>query len=134
MCRVVNATALGVTFLLPPLSVDVCMHAKCRALGGLLTSSLGRQRSPRSRSCRNGVARRDPNRCAVFKNPSRTEQGKLCSARGSCYAGGASALVILMKRVAHEMGMFDPFVVCPGVGTVVTAVVACVTCRLRFHL
>ncbi|MQM09782.1 hypothetical protein Taro_042660 [Colocasia esculenta] len=38
MRRILNATALVVAFLLPPLSIDVCMHAKCRALGGLLTS------------------------------------------------------------------------------------------------
>ncbi|MQL96969.1 hypothetical protein Taro_029648 [Colocasia esculenta] len=38
--RVLNATALVVTFLLPPLSGDVCMHATCRAFGGLLTSEL----------------------------------------------------------------------------------------------
>ncbi|MQL98688.1 hypothetical protein Taro_031402 [Colocasia esculenta] len=60
----------------------VCMAAACRSLGGQLTSALGRRRSPRSRSGRGDGARRDPNRCVIFKNPNRTEQGKLCSARG----------------------------------------------------
>ncbi|MQL85070.1 hypothetical protein Taro_017585 [Colocasia esculenta] len=36
--------------------------------------------------------------------------------------GGASALVTLMERIAHK-SRFDPFEVCPGVGTVMTAVV-----------
>ncbi|MQL93729.1 hypothetical protein Taro_026377 [Colocasia esculenta] len=37
---------------------------------------------------------------------------------------GASALVTLMERIAHK-SRFDPIEVCPGVGTVVTAVLAC---------
>ncbi|MQL78438.1 hypothetical protein Taro_010868 [Colocasia esculenta] len=40
MRRVLNVTALVAVFLLPPLSADVCMRAKCRALGGLLTSGV----------------------------------------------------------------------------------------------
>ncbi|MQM06316.1 hypothetical protein Taro_039134 [Colocasia esculenta] len=91
MRRVLNATALVVAFLLPSLNVDVCMHAKCHALGG------------------------------------------------------ASALVTLMEHIAHNVGMvlrpetlkvsgmdlqlcvcrFDSFEVCPGVGTIVIAVVVC---------
>ncbi|MQM12188.1 hypothetical protein Taro_045099, partial [Colocasia esculenta] len=72
----------------------------------------------------------------------------------SSHCGGASALVTLMERIAHKVGIFyvvnvlsglrvrgyeterlflfcdswsrfEPFEVCPGVGTVVTAVVAC---------
>ncbi|MQM01997.1 hypothetical protein Taro_034755 [Colocasia esculenta] len=135
--------ALEVAVLLPLLSGDVCMRAKCRELGGLLTSALGRQRSPRSRSGRDGGARRDTNHCAFLRNPSRTEQGKLCSARGSCcgvFPDGSRfwrcvgrVLAARLSRGAGERSpvfaffaksRFDPFEVCPGVGTVVTAVVA----------
>ncbi|MQM16939.1 hypothetical protein Taro_049902 [Colocasia esculenta] len=41
--RVLNAMALVVAFLLPPLSGDICMRATCRALGGLLTSGVRRR-------------------------------------------------------------------------------------------
>ncbi|MQM22592.1 hypothetical protein Taro_055647 [Colocasia esculenta] len=60
------------------------MRAKCRALGGLLTSDLIRRRSPMSRSGSDVGLRRILNCCAFLRNPSRTEQGKLSSARGSC--------------------------------------------------
>ncbi|MQL89461.1 hypothetical protein Taro_022039 [Colocasia esculenta] len=85
MCHVVNTTALGVAFLLPPLSIEVCIRAKCRALGGLLTSGVGRRQSPTSRSSRDIGQRRVLNRCAVFKNPGRIELPQaLLDQGGSC--------------------------------------------------
>ncbi|MQM13309.1 hypothetical protein Taro_046234 [Colocasia esculenta] len=51
-----------VAFLLPLLSVDICMRAKCRALGGPLTSGVGRRRPPMSRS---GSARPGGSCCDV---------------------------------------------------------------------
>ncbi|MQL71602.1 hypothetical protein Taro_003903 [Colocasia esculenta] len=186
VCRVLNTTALVVAFLLPPLSVDVCMHAKCHALGGLLTSGVGRRRPPTSRSGRNGGLRRVLNCYAFLRNEKlsstgggccvgflairgpggvldtfsprgrRVERGKLRGISGFrvLREGGANALVTHTEGVVHEMDMFymvivlfgpfvydykterlflccvvqsrfDPFEVCPGVGTVVTVVVAC---------
>ncbi|MQL74447.1 hypothetical protein Taro_006809 [Colocasia esculenta] len=82
--RVLNATALVVAFLLLPLSVDVCMRAKCRALGGLLTSGVGRRRPPTSRLGRDVGLRRVLNHCVVFKNPDRTELPQARLDQGSC--------------------------------------------------
>ncbi|MQL75936.1 hypothetical protein Taro_008322, partial [Colocasia esculenta] len=49
------------------LAVVVCMAAVCRSPGSQLTSALGRRRSPRSRSGRDGGTHRDPNRCVFLK-------------------------------------------------------------------
>ncbi|MQM12774.1 hypothetical protein Taro_045696 [Colocasia esculenta] len=64
-CCVLNATALGVTFWVPPFGAFVCMSAACRALGELLTSEVGRRRPPTSRSRRDSRVRRVPN-CDTF--------------------------------------------------------------------
>ncbi|MQL70917.1 hypothetical protein Taro_003272 [Colocasia esculenta] len=87
VCRVLNATALVVAFLLPPLSVDICISAKCRTLGGLLTSGVGRRRPPTSRSSRDVGLRRVLNRCAIFKNPGRTELPQALLDQGGAAAG-----------------------------------------------
>ncbi|MQM02310.1 hypothetical protein Taro_035074 [Colocasia esculenta] len=58
------------------------MAAACRSSGSQLTSALRKRRSPRSRSCRDGGAHRDPNRCAFFKRVLAGQSwGKLCSAQ-----------------------------------------------------
>ncbi|MQM06587.1 hypothetical protein Taro_039414 [Colocasia esculenta] len=62
-------------------AVFVYMSAACRALGGLLTSTIGRQRPSPSRSGHDGRVRRIPN-CDVFlRKVGRAELRKLCSAR-----------------------------------------------------
>ncbi|MQM13744.1 hypothetical protein Taro_046671 [Colocasia esculenta] len=194
MRRVLNATALVVAFLLPSLSVDVCMRAKCRVLGGLLTSrNPGRTELPQALLDQGGAAARFFGDSRFWRcvrrvlaartsrevggnawslcssrsgNPWSSSRIRVCACKGDrpcrrdkvatgrpvatgfpIATGGASALVTLTKRVAHEMGRelgleslkvpgmdlqcvrlqsrFDPFEVCPSVGTVVTAVVAC---------
>ncbi|MQL89767.1 hypothetical protein Taro_022346 [Colocasia esculenta] len=130
---ILNATALVVAFLLPPLTVDVCMHAKCHAL------------EPRPNRTSTGSARPGGS-CCVF-----SWRFEVLEARGACsrrkdvvrsggnaegspvfvffakfapvkatdlaittksrhadpsQQGGASALVTLTKRVGHEVGMF----------------------------
>ncbi|MQL89673.1 hypothetical protein Taro_022237, partial [Colocasia esculenta] len=205
VCPVLNAKALVVAFLLPLLSGDVCIHAKCRALGGLLTSGLRRRRSARpreaaarvfwrfevlvefsARSLREDVvwsggnAERTPifaffakcgtvEVCVVFLDTltpmfelyvrlrerrqwssdfpelvfSRLCQAWTCScmsagvvlvALHSCLTCSHGAAVGPFVRDCETERLFlccvvrlrfDPFEVCPGVGTVVTAVVAC---------
>ncbi|MQL89032.1 hypothetical protein Taro_021599 [Colocasia esculenta] len=187
MRRVLNATALAVAFLLPPLSVDVCMRTKCHALGGLLTSGgellwgfsgwLDVQEVRGACSRREDVVRSGGTHLDLMFGSYATTLGvalltrqlgasrsdfKRAISKGRVLMvtkdpvaqGRASALVMLMERIVHELGKyyvvnvlfgpfvrdceterlflccvvrsrFDPFEVCPGVGTVVTAVVAC---------
>ncbi|MQL95945.1 hypothetical protein Taro_028616, partial [Colocasia esculenta] len=166
MRRVLNATALVVAFLLPPLSVDVCIRAKCRALGSA---------RPGGELLRDFLTIRGPGGVLGALSPRGrcAERGKRRGISGFhvLREGGASALVTLMERIAHNCGTvevyvvfldtltpvfelyvrlrerrqvlrpetlevsgmdlqlcvcrFDSFEVCPGVGTVVTAVVVC---------
>ncbi|MQL86210.1 hypothetical protein Taro_018744 [Colocasia esculenta] len=119
------------------------MRAKCRALGDLLMSGLRRRRSPMSHSGSDVGLRRVLNCCAFLRNPSRTEQGKLSSARGSCYGVFPDGSRfwrcvgrVLAVRTSRGLGETPSELrfshssrsrveVCPGVGTVVTVVVAC---------
>ncbi|MQL99883.1 hypothetical protein Taro_032613 [Colocasia esculenta] len=105
MRHILNATALGVAFLLPPLSVDVCMRAKCHALGGLLTSG-------------GELLRGFSGRFKVL------EVCGTCSHREDVvWSGGNAEGSPVFAFFAKSR--FDSFEVCPGVGIVVTAVVAC---------
>ncbi|MQM01077.1 hypothetical protein Taro_033825, partial [Colocasia esculenta] len=108
--RALNATALVVAFLLLPLSIDICMRAKCRALGGLLTSGSLEKLSSAGGGCSAGflVIRGSGGVLGVFSpRGRRAEQGKC------------------LEFVFFVKSRFDPSEVCPGVGTIVTAVVAC---------
>ncbi|MQM01255.1 hypothetical protein Taro_034004 [Colocasia esculenta] len=95
--RVLNATAVGVALLLPSLSVDVCMRAKCCALGGLLTSGVGRRRPPTSCSGRDVL-----NRCAVFKNPGRIELPQALPTRGRLLWGFSKRFKVLEVFLARS--------------------------------
>ncbi|MQL88721.1 hypothetical protein Taro_021291 [Colocasia esculenta] len=96
-----NVTSLVVAFLLPPLSLDVCMRPKCHALGGLLTSGVGRRRPPTSRSCRDVGLRHVLKHYVVFKNPGRTELPQALLDQGGAAARflGNSRFWMCVRRV-----------------------------------
>ncbi|MQL93846.1 hypothetical protein Taro_026491 [Colocasia esculenta] len=105
MRRVLSSTAVVVAFLLPPLSVDVCMHAKCRVQGGLLTSGVGRRRPPTSRSGRDVGLHRVLNRCPVFKNLDRTELSQALLDQGELLWGSSDQFEVLEVRGACSRGV-----------------------------
>ncbi|MQL98902.1 hypothetical protein Taro_031615 [Colocasia esculenta] len=78
----------------------VFMAAACRSLGSQLTSALGRRRSPKSRSGRDGGTRRDPNHCAFLKgfSPNRAEEALL--GQGELLWGSFGLLEVLEVRGA----------------------------------
>ncbi|MQM02734.1 hypothetical protein Taro_035505, partial [Colocasia esculenta] len=171
MRRVLNAIALVVAFLLPPLSVDVCMRTKCCALGGPLTTpseqSFHRLCSTRGEPLRGFAPVKATDLAVVTKSrqadPSRQgfllrqvgvsrSEGDTSPCRNfSRECGTVEVCVIFLDTLTpvfelyvrlrerrqvpggarHEpaavclQSRFDLFEVCPGVGTVVTAIVAC---------
>ncbi|MQM09966.1 hypothetical protein Taro_042852 [Colocasia esculenta] len=110
MRRVLNTTTLVVAFLLPPLSVDVCMRAKCRALE--LPQALLDQGEAAVGFLR--VIRGSGDAWGVFSpRGCRVERGKHRGISGLhvLREGGASALVMLMERIAHNYGTVEVCVV-----------------------
>ncbi|MQL89382.1 hypothetical protein Taro_021954 [Colocasia esculenta] len=80
------------------------MSAACRALGDLLTSTVGRQRPPTSRSCRDSSMCRVLN-CEVFLvEVGRTELRKLCSAREAflCRFSGRFEVLEVFLACSHR--------------------------------
>ncbi|MQM10467.1 hypothetical protein Taro_043361 [Colocasia esculenta] len=94
--RVLNATTLGVAFLLPPLSIDVCMRAKCRALGGLLMSGNPAEQSFHRLCSTRGSC------CGVSLGGSRWRRcvGRVLAVRTSCGAGEMPGVRVLREGFA----------------------------------
>ncbi|MQM06667.1 hypothetical protein Taro_039495 [Colocasia esculenta] len=73
--RILNATVLHVTFLLPPEAVVICMCAACCALGDLRTSALRKRHPVPSRSGRDRGVHRILNRRQLL-NPGWPERAE----------------------------------------------------------
>ncbi|MQM19248.1 hypothetical protein Taro_052248 [Colocasia esculenta] len=79
------------------------MAATCLSSGSQLTSALGRRRSPRSRSGRDGGAHRDPNRCAFLREfwPDRAGASSARPRRSCC--GGFGRFEVLVEFLARSL-------------------------------